>query len=169
MSQYLPALNYTLDWEDPKRLYAVVPDTGGYAISGINSAAWPVEFKAISSAPQKERSNMVFDFYRFNFWNVMKVGGINFQDLANRVLDEGVNASSEVGIKLLQRATLAVGSKLDVDGVMGPETLEVVNGLDPERLLAWYRQTRLNYYIDITTEHPQFERYLPEWEIRAKA
>jgi type VI secretion system secreted protein VgrG len=167
MSSYSPALSFTLDWEDPKRLYSVVPDAGGYSVAGINSAAFPKDFAAISSAPQTQRSQMVYDFYLKEFWNPLKVGGILSQALANRVFDEGVNASSYTSIHLLQRAVVSLGQILKEDGVLGPTTIEIVNELDPEKLLAAFKDQRLKYYRSIVDNNPSDSKYLEGWEKRA--
>jgi lysozyme family protein len=169
MSQYPPAFNFVMGWEDPKRQYAIVPDVGGYAISGINSNVWPKDYSAILAAPHIQRAQMVYDFYQTNFWIPMKLGGLTSQDLANRVLDEGVNGGSSTAIKLLQNSVSALGLKIDVDGIMGPDTLDATNAQDPDRIIAWYKQFRLNHYQAIVDNNPQDAKFLDQWEKRAQA
>lgn len=167
MSQFPPALSFTLDQEDRSRKYKPVPDTGGFAIAGVNSATWPAAFQEILAAPQLHKVMLVSDFYLQNFWVPWKYGGLNSQDVANRVFDEGVNASPEVSIKLLQICINLVGEKLQVDGSLGPLTLEAANNIDEDRLLAAYRSARLKYYQGIIKTHPEFAKYLDGWEKRA--
>jgi len=169
MSQFQPALIYTLNWEDPKREYRSVPDKGGFAIAGINSAAWPDDFKSIVEVPLNQRAQKVFDFYQKNFWNPMKVGGILSQNLANRIFDMGVNASDRTSIHLLQRAIIVCGKPISDDGFLGPETMEAANSIDVERLLAAFRTQRFHYYKEIVDNHPEDAKYLREWEKRALA
>ena len=57
MSNWTTAYNWMLDNEDAEREYKVVPDAppGAFAISGINSAAFPDEFDAIAKLMISER------------------------------------------------------------------------------------------------------------------
>ena len=165
MSQFVLALSYTLNWEDPKREYLPVPDVGGFAIAGINSHYWPREFEEIKAASTiVQKQNLVFKFYQINFWNPMKLGGLDSQDLANRVFDEGVNASTHIAIKLLQRSLHVLE-----DGTMGPDTLQAANIQDPDKVLALYRTTRLNYYRRVVDVNSDDSRFFGEWEKRALA
>ena len=168
MSQFSPALDYVLNFEDEPRSYEPSPDCGGFAIAGVNSIAWPEQYKAIAALPQPERAAAVAMFYQQAFWTPIQIGGIQSQDVANRVLDQSVNGGSETGPLLLQRAANACGCTLAVDGNLGPNTFEAVNGLDPERLLAAFRSARVSHYEAIVTAQPDDERYLVGWLNRAK-
>lgn len=169
MSQFQPALSYTLNWEDPKREYRSVPDKGGFAVAGINSVKWPNDFKRIIEVSLNQRSQLVYDFYQKNFWNLMKIGGLLSQSLANRVFDMGVNASAMTSIRLLQRAIKIYGKNIVDDGIFGPITMEAANSIDSERLLAAFRTQRFHYYKEIVDEHPEDSIYLDGWEKRALA
>ncbi len=169
MSQYQPALSYVLNWEDPKREYLSTPDVGGYAIAGINSHSWPSDYAKISEAPQSARSQLVYDFYQKNFWNPMKIGGLLSQDVANRVLDQGVNGGSEGSIRLLQKAIIACGVTAGEDGVFGPQTMEAANSLDPDRLLSSFRNQRLSFYKKVVDNNEHDAQYFDGWEKRALA
>lgn len=169
MSQYPPALKYVLDEEDPKRHYKNVPDSGGYAIAGVNSHEWPADYVIIFNAPLENRPQLIYDFYQKKFWNPMQVGGIDFQDIADRVLDEGVNAGGITSIKLLQMGLVQMGLKVEVDGILGPDTRTTVNAQDPEKLLAVFRNIRLFHYKRIADHNPTKVKYLGDWERRALA
>lgn len=169
MSQFLPALQFTLNWEDPHRAYEVVPDNGGFAIAGVNSRAWPENYTEINSASQADRPKLVYDFYEANFWDPIKIGGLTLQVLANRVFDEGVNANPEVSIKLLQESVNLLKGNLTIDGLLGPLTLEAANDTDPDSIIAAFRTQRLDYYKKIIVAYPQFEKYFDGWERRALA
>lgn len=168
MAQFAPALDFLLDNEDSRRQYAVVPDAGGYAIAGINSNSWTSDYAAIAAMPQASRGPAVAAFYQTKFWNPLNAGGIDDQDVANRLLDESVNAGLREGVVLLQRAANACGGTLTVDGSIGPMTLEAVNGIDPEKLLAAYRAARVNLYTAILQAHPDDAVYAAQWMARAK-
>jgi lysozyme family protein len=170
VSQFQPGLSFLLNNEDPKHQYAAVPDIGGFAIAGINSASWPSDYAKIAALPQSQRTQAVSDFYQFNFWNKMQIGGLVSQDVANRVLDMGVNAGAITGIKILQKALWALGcSGIIIDGILGTITIEAANSFDSDRLLASFRQTRLAYYQKIVDNNPQDQKYFTGWEARALA
>lgn len=173
MSQFEPALSFILNFEDPQHLYAVKPDNKGLVLAGINSLAFPNQFVAISSAAQIQRPTLVSNFYRTQFWNPMRLGGIYSQDIANRVLDMGVNAGMRTAIELLQRAvnTLMTATTLPpgltVDGILGPDTMAAVNGVDPDCLLAAFKTTRLAYYEGLPGwSNPNIRQ---SWTTRAEA
>ena len=170
MSEFFPALQYTLNFEDPNREYHAVPDVGNsHSIAGINSAVFPVAFLGLNSLPPAQRPSPVAQFYFTDFWVPMGVGMIKNQDLANRVFDEGVNVGSETSIKLLQQATNALGGELDVDGQNGPRTITAVNRCVPVDLLNAFRDQRVLRYREIVASKPDDARYLAGWEARARA
>ena len=169
MSTFAPALDFVLDNEDRERKYALVPDAppGAHAISGINSAAYPEQFAQIAATPQAQRGPAIANFYLTEFWNPLGVSGINSQDVANRVLDQAVNGGLKSGGTLLQIAADACGSSLVIDGSIGPNTIKVINALDPAALLKAFQTARINHYKAIAAHNPADQKYLSEWLARA--
>ena len=80
-------------------------------------------------------------------------------------LDMVVNMGYSRAVKVVQQATNAKGAKLDVDGKLGPKTLEAVksNRLEPERLTAY----RILYYSKLCTKKPSMEKYYYGWYRRS--
>jgi lysozyme family protein len=169
MSQFEPALDYLLDFEDAPRAYNAVSDVGGYAIAGINSASWPNQYAQIASLPQASRGSAVANFYRLYFWNPTQAGALTSQDIANRLLDQAVNGGQVSGVKLLQKAANQCGAALVQDGTIGPRTITAVNAINPVQLLTAYRAARAANYRAIVEAKPQDEQYLAEWLKRAEA
>jgi lysozyme family protein len=170
MSQFAPALDFLLDNEDRQRAYAIVPDTGGHAIAGINSASFSEQYAAIAALPQSQRGPAVASFYYEEFWKPLNAGGLSSQDLANRVLDMAVNGGLPEAAKLLQRSinTLThAATPITVDGHIGAFTLQAANTLDPESLIAAYRAARVALYQEIALAHPEDQKYLAQWVARA--
>lgn len=172
MAQFGDAFSYVMAFEDSRLECAIVPDAppGAHAISGINSAAWSTQYEKIAALPQLERLAAVSAFYQQYFWNALNIGGLESQDLANRVMDEAVNAGLNAGAILLQDAINRCGQTPPVapDGKIGPLTLEAANGIDPERLIAAYRVQRAQRYQNIVARNPSDEVYLAEWLRRAE-
>ncbi len=146
--------------EDRAQAHALVPDAppGAHAISGINSAAYPAEFAAIAAIPQNQRGPAVEQFYQVHFWN--KFEGQLSDDLAERVLDEAVNAGPGTAVRILQQAINSVGGKLAVDGAWGPSTISAALLCDQTALLNSFRQARLAHYQAIVARDPSKAQYL---------
>lgn len=171
MSQFASAFTYLMQFEDPKFTYAAAPDAGGMAISGINSKAWPWQYDEIAAMPQESRAAAVQNFYAINFWNPLQIGGIASQDVADRVMDMCVNGGKATGVMCLQRAVNACSGHLalETDGVIGSLTLEAVNTIEPETMMAAYRSERVKYYEAIVVNIPADDKYLAGWLKRAQA
>jgi lysozyme family protein len=168
MADYANALSYLLDNEDAERQYATVPDAGGWAISGINSRAFPEDFQRINALLPDQRATQVAQFYLLTFWVPMKLGGLNAQDVANRVLDMAVNAGMGSGARLLQQAVNRLRpDSVTVDGLIGSQTLTEANACDAAALLDQYRALRIQHYRDIAASIPADQKYLNVWLQRA--
>lgn len=155
MSKFADAFAFLMSNEDASYAYAevldpVVGDPEAHAISGVNSAAWPIAFQGLRVTAQSARGPGVRGFYLKDFWTPLNLGLLQDQDLASRVLDCCVDQGPGTGIKLLQRSVNAVRGPtvraITVDGVLGPKTSEAANVLNPVLLLANFRQLRADAY-----------------------
>jgi lysozyme family protein len=165
------ALNWLLDNEDFKRAYKVVPDAppGAFAVSGINSAAFPQDFDAISKMMISERGVAVQAFYFKNFWNGWFAQLVS-DAVAKRVFDMAVNGGAGTAVKLLQRAvnSFTLSDRLVVDGGWGPRTVAAVNAISPLTLIEAFQQQRIAHYVAIVEANPADAKYLAGWLARAR-
>jgi lysozyme family protein len=150
MADFTTCFNWMMDNEDAARAYAMVPDVGGYAISGINSAAWPVQFEKIAALPVAQRAPLVELFYQTEFWNQWYAQLVS-NDVAKRVFDTSVNIDEKKAVKLLQNAINGIvgnGSSYTVatDGAWGPQTLTAANGASTSQLVSAFKQLRVAHY-----------------------
>ena len=180
MADWPVCFNWAMDSEDPRREYAQVPDAcpGGcegpcYAIAGINSGAFPLQFAKIAALPQAERGDEVEWFYQAEFWNEW-FAPIVSNDVAKRVLDMAVNGGAGTAVKLLQQAILSLwkGSgtqpELAIDGKWGPQTVAHANACDSKALVSAFQQVRAAYYQAIVAANPAKAKYLDGWLARAR-
>lgn len=169
MADFGPALDYILNFEDPRRTYATnIDSNGGQVIAGVNSKAFPNEVAAIASAP--DRALAVAGFYMTTLWSPMLLDQLRSQDLANRVFDMETNASEVTSGKDLQRAINAVmPGAVAVDGIVGPATIAAANSVDQAQLLLAFRAQRVSYYEAVEAAHPEDQPYLKTWLARAEA
>ena len=161
MADFEVAYNWMMDNEDAGRNYATVPDTGGEAISGINSAAYPMDFARIDAVSQAERGVYVGHFYQLAFWNKW-YEQLTSDEVAKRVFDAAVNMGPETACKLVQEAAGAVP-----DGTWGPDTVAAINKCDPANLVTAFRQDRISHYQRIVAANPADAKYLAAWTARA--
>ena len=152
---------WTMAFEDSNMACANLPDAppGAFAISGINSRAFPSDYSSIAAEPQALRAPMVKAFYQKNFWNKW-LEQIADPELAKRVFDAGVNMGADTAVKILQ-GSLAI----HVDGVWGPLTLSEVNSA--EEVVQGFIEGRKAHYDAIIKANPGNERYRAVWMTRA--
>jgi lysozyme family protein len=178
MANWDTAYNWMMDNEDAARACAQVPDAcpGGvagpcYAISGINSGAWPAEFAAIAAADQASREPLVQQFYQNHFWNEW-YAQLNSDEVCKRVFDFAVNGGSGTSVRCLQQAVnsllAADEAQLAEDGGWGPKTLGAANAADPVALVSAFQAKRVAYYQAIVAANPAKAKYLAAWIARAR-
>jgi lysozyme family protein len=93
--------------------------------------------------------------YRSLYWNKMGGDAFQLQDLANIVCDFYVNAGTHATI-LLQRILNGMGAHVSEDGVLGPASLQALNGFDQSEVYRQYKQGRISYYQNLGQRFPQF-------------
>jgi lysozyme family protein len=170
--------------EDAADLHATVPDRCPkgctldhcYAISGINSGAWPDEFAAIQRLQQDQRGPAVEKFYYVNFWGTHGdswYAQLTSEDLCKRVFDFAVNAGSVAAVRCLQEAiNFFYLDGLIVDGIWGLATIKAANNpncamVEAENLVAAFKMRRVAYYRAIVAANPADAVYLAAWTARA--
>ena len=177
MADWNIAFNWMMDFEDAPRACKEVGDacpTGVagpcYAISGINSGAWPTEFAAIAALPQANREPSVQQFYQNHFWNNW-YAQLTSDELCKRVFDFAVNGGSGAAVRCLQEAVNSISAAAPIaeDGGWGPATLAAANAADPDGLVVAFKEKRLAYYQAIAAQSPEKAKYLPNWTARAEA
>lgn len=110
------------------------------------------------------------DLYNLYWWSRYNYGSILNQTIATKTLDLSVNIGSLAAHKCLQRALRASnGVQLEVDGILGPKTLDVVNKTSPDLLLPAFKQAAAGYYEAIVHKNSKMQEYLKGWLNRAYA
>lgn len=174
MASFEVAFGWIMQFEDPQFSCATTPDAAPagvappcYAISGINSGAWPQDFQQIAAIPQNQRIQAVQLFYQTRFWNTW-YDQLYSDHLAKRVFDFAVNGGSGAALKCLQRGINALGGNVTVDGGWGPNTVAAANSFDPGAMIQAYVDARCAYYQSIADNNPADVKYLAGWLKRAR-
>lgn len=169
MSQFLPAFNYTMGYEDPARTWLPLTDNNGYpVIAGINGKWFPQVVKKLLALAPADRLSTIQGFYQAAFWLNLGLACIASQDIASRVFDQSVNGGPFSAIQMLQQCCTEDGETVAEDGRMGTITCTAVNSVDGEKLLAQYRDAREAHYRGIAEHNPADMPYLDGWLARAR-
>ena len=154
------------DYTPPR--YETVEDCGAQAISGINSASFPLQFAKIAALPPDERGPEVESFYRGAFWNLY-AAQIASDEVAKRWLDMAVNGGEGTSTRLLQQAANSFYKDypVSVDGELGPKTVSAVNAANPLTLVPAFQNARVAHYKAIVLVNPAKAKYLDQWIARA--
>lgn len=147
--------------------YAGIPRNPGYHPEW---PGWPVldAYKARigraikTNEPIPDLEPYVQAFYQ-GIWNQKNFGAIKSQDVANIVFDFYINSGSS-GIKQTQMVLRdTFKASLAVDGVLGPDTLSVINSQDPVLLNNAIKERRISFYQSLVDNNPSQSVFLPGW------
>ena len=131
-------------------------DLGGETKYGITKRFYPdVDIKNLTIEQAKE-------IYKKDYWDKNKVESLP-QNLWHIYFDMCVNMGKRTAVKVLQRAANNRGKDLEVDGGLGPKTIEALNGVELDRVRAF----RVKYYVDLITTKPEQEKFYLGWFRRA--
>lgn len=99
--------------------------------------------------------------YKGHFWDKMRGDDFKSQAVADIVFDGYVNMGNKA-LKLLQ-VELGIGTITEVDGIIGPMTLSILNFAAPEVVFEGYKDTRIQFYQDLAVRKPKLQVFLKGW------
>jgi lysozyme family protein len=100
--------------------------------------------------------------YKKWFWDVIK--GDELPDKVDYVVfDSAVNHGPKVACIFLQKASNRLGSKLTVDGRVGPYTIKKILAQDPMNLVVEILRERDIFYRKIVANDSSQEKFLKGW------
>ncbi len=87
--------------------------------------------------------------FRQYFWNANNASKINSQAVANTIVDHEVNAGR--GVELAQKVLHHYFgfTNLIIDGIVGQNTLNAINSINPREFVEIYNEQRADYYRSI--------------------
>lgn len=144
------------------QLHTVVHDRGGQTYAGIARRYHPdwVGWQWIDQGKLEsdELKTSVSGFYKEFFWDVLWADKIENQNSANSLFDYAVNAGVKTAIKAAQKVC-----RSDVDGIMGPNTLRLLNGLPWDEFKQGFVIAKIERYTDIVNSRPDQNKFLLGW------
>ncbi|MGE5611439.1 MAG: glycoside hydrolase family 108 protein [Bacillota bacterium] len=141
-------------------------DPGGITHWGISLRSYP--HLGVDGIRNLTRGQAIA-IYRRDWWDRLRLGEIESPEVSAKVFDLAVNVGAGTGIRLLQKALVATGHPLQVDGIIGPVTLKAANEADPDALLAALREEAAHHYRLLIAKNPELARYEKGWLNRAYA
>lgn len=111
------------------------------------------------------------DIYYRDFWLKNKYDQITDTLVAMKTFDLCVNMGQKSANILLQRAINDTIGRItcEEDGAIGPQTLTLLNHLDPRMVIMNLRLDAVEHYEHLVEMNPAFRKYLDGWKIRANA
>jgi len=158
MADFKPAFERMLRDEGGFVLHNVPGDRGGQTYAGIARnmhPKWP-GWTAIDSGGTPS-SQLVFDFYRINFWDDIKGDQITNNTVASDIFNFYVNTGRPA--KVL--AQVVVGAT--PDGDFGSRTVAAINSYDPEKFIMAYALAKITRYRDIVQRDRTQIKFLMGW------
>jgi lysozyme family protein len=168
MTNYLKMVPFIKKWEggiskdtrdqcskDP------LPDGSGYHTN--KGICW-MTFKAVfGSGPDAVKKFYTMSdedwglVYKGLFWDAMKADQIKSQKVADIIVHWAWGSGASIPTKTIQKI---VG--VTVDGKIGPKTLEAINGMDEEVLVAKLKERNYAFFEGLVVQ-PKYSMYRKGW------
>lgn len=149
-------------------LHEVEHDTGGRTFAGIAENFWAewegwdfIDAGNNTSAANPKMRELVYSFYKKNFWDLMNLDGVEDFNVAYSIYDFGVNGGVRTSAKLAQKAAGAVA-----DGKIGKNTLSAINSMDGEYFEALFAVYKLDRYMRIIGNNHSQAKFAKGWANR---
>lgn len=138
-------------------------DPGGETKYGISKRSYPeLDIKNLTE-------EQALDIYKRDWWDAKGYDKIIDTEVAYKMFEFSVNAGQATAVKAMQRAIAALGSKVKVDGKMGPITLAYINASVPYMLLPEFKDQMLSYYKGLVKAKPALKKFLAGWINRVES
>lgn len=138
-------------------------DLGGETKFGISKRSYPhLDIKNLTR-------EQAIQIYRQDWWQRYNYENIKDEQLAIKVFDFAINMGAIPAHRLLQESVNFIsGRNLDVDGIIGPLSLNAINQFpDQKRLLSTLQFHAARYYHSLVVVRPANGEFLVGWLNRA--
>ena len=135
-------------------------DTGKCTKYGISQASHPsVNIDTLTLADAQK-------IYYNEYWLSNSCDKMEL-DIAMFLFDTAINCGNKKASIMLQQALGFSGD--DVDGVLGPMTLNAIGHCDVHELINKYSSLRIQFYKNIVADNPSQSKFLSGWTSRVYA
>lgn len=148
-------------------------DKGGETFCGIARNSWPHwegwkivdAYKAAGETPKPDLILVAFvrTFYRENYWR--RMGQIESQRLAYALFDTTAQFGYGRAVETVQR----ILGGLDVDGILGFNTLKALNAANPDETVEKIKAWRTERRAKVIANKPSQAVFANGWKARDEA
>lgn len=136
-------------------------DKGGLTKWGISSTSYP--HLSISNLTKQEALSL----YEKDYWDKYRLCEIVSQAIADKLFLLIVNIGGSNAIKLIQEALYRQNRSVNIDRIMGDNTLSAINKCLYWCLIDSMTVLECEYYLEIITNIPDQEIFFKGWIRRA--
>lgn len=135
-------------------------DKGGPTMKGVTFKTFKSFFGEDSSLTDLLHitDEQWFLIFKTGYWDAVNADNIINQSIADIVVDFAYMSGPRTAIKKIQKAL-----KLKCDGVVGPDTLNMLNGSDPELIFETIKEARRKFFDDIVAKDIRQLRFKQGW------
>lgn len=148
MSDFNPAFQYVMQWEDDGLTGKVTVDAGGRTRFGISENSNPGLPDGFWTDPIKVAILTAKQVYLSKYFLPNHLDQILNQELADYLLDCIVNPGAVFVRQIQALAANISGQQLALDGTIGPLTRKAINACSVSRLLEQICESRILHYKD---------------------
>jgi lysozyme family protein len=122
-------------------------DPGGATNMGITLATWRDQGRDLDGDGDIDKADLwkmskadAEAIYKRAYWAPVRLDEFKSQSVANTVFDYAVNAGVKRAILVLQYALKELGQKIEIDGLIGPQTVSAANRVDAKSLFDIFQK-----------------------------
>lgn len=145
-------------------------DRGGATNKGVTIATWKkygrdldndgdIDVDDVKLISNEDATNILKSFY----WDKAKADDIKSQSVANIIVDWVWGSGSRILKKVQEEANKLVKKPTGVDGIIGKDSLRVINEADPKELFQRLHDRRTKFFNDIVANNSSQQIYLKGW------
>lgn len=172
MADFKPAFAFVLQHEDSTCSGRVTVDAGGRTRFGIAAKFHPEVGEEFYSGPAEDALAEAEKIVERDYWKRMRLGEVENQNVADKLLDMAVNMGVRQAAIYAQRAgnfLLRTDQRLVEDGEVGEKTVAAINRCVPVDFHRALCELSAAHYRHIAAVNPAQAVNLKGWLRRASA
>jgi lysozyme family protein len=135
-------------------------DRGGFTNFGLSEKQYPhLDLKNITR-------EQALEIYYTDYWLSQRCH-MFLSPIALALFDSSVNCGPKPAAKWLQKSINHGNNFVDVDGIIGTQTILAATGPPPYKVAGGLVGYRLMHYADLVDRHPEQVRFIKGWIRRA--
>jgi lysozyme family protein len=155
--------------DEAKKITNDLDDSGGLTNWGITKKAYEAFTKTAVSVDYFE--NLTLEnkkwFYQEVFWKPLGCDKMEKIGVAVCIFDTAVLYGATTGALLAQKTADICGGALKIDGILGPQSVIIINAIGSDLFIDSFRANVLSRVDTVCLQNPKDEKYRNGWTNRA--